>query len=497
MHRLRVLVADDQLHVRVQMEARLDASSKGIYRPEVTFAECAEEAIEAALSSVRSDTPFDLVLLDIDYRQSERSKGGDGHWAATEIRTILPKARIVLVSALGGIEHQNRAHKNRAVDQMLSRTDFTDQTLFLLCIWALLTKLHAQRLLLPPERTIYSASPVMHEFMERLDRVRPDAHVVIYGETGTGKELTARRLNANARLANGQKERPLADINCADTQDSLIDSKFFGYVKGAFTGANQDTPGLFDTANGGDLYLDEVQNASQKFQQVLMRAIQERAYRPSGSQRLKPLNVRIIGALNKNLKDMTDGGTLMPDFVARLQQDYIEIPPLRERAGDIPILADVFLKRLQATDRRLSPEAIALLETFVWRENVRGVERAMTAIASHCKVPFVTAEMLMELPVIRQLAEQKLAEVSPETAASLANDVPVNSDAMLGAAVEGLISSHMTYPEALAQFERIYFQKMVSNEPRIRVMSRRFGIAYSTLRDKLKKFGLQSVSFDT
>lgn len=490
MHRLRVLAADDQLHIRMQMEARLDAASNGVFRPEVEFAECAEEAVEKALNSVRAERPFDLVLLDIDYSQSALSKGGDGHWAAVEIRSILPRSRIVLVSALGGIEHQTRAHKSPAVDQMLNRTEFTDQTLFLVSIWALLTRLHAQRLVLPPERTIYTASPVMEKYLERLDRIRPDAHVVIYGETGTGKELSARRLNANSKLANGQKERPLADLNCGEIPETLIDTKLFGYVRGAFTGAHQDTPGLLDEANGGDLYLDELQSAPRKLQQVLMRALQEKAFRPVGSQRLKKLDVRFIAALNKNLNDMKDDGTLMPDFVARLQQDYLEIPPLRERIGDIPMLVGVFLKRLQATDRRLSPEALQLLSTFVWRENVRAVERVCMAAATHCKVPIISAEMLLELPVVRKLAEERLESDATDAEAPSAPAIALTPEAMLEAAVEGLVNRNLTYQDALDQFERIYFKKMMLLEPKsVLQVSKRLGVKYNTLRDKLRRHG--------
>ena len=221
MFNLRVLVADDQLHVRNLIEARLKRCGQGTFTTLPTLTDSAEGAVKL----VRDDPRFDLVLLDIDYRESDSSQGMTGHEAATKIRAMLPRARIILVSALGGVEHQVLAHKNPCVDRMLSRTDFSDETLRHLCIWASLTRLHDENRLVGEELRILTRSSTMRRYLDHLDRIRAESNVVVYGETGTGKELSARRLNANARFSSNQPSRNFAALNCGQLTESLIEAK--------------------------------------------------------------------------------------------------------------------------------------------------------------------------------------------------------------------------------------------------------------------------------
>ena len=470
MFNLRVLVADDQLHVRNLIEARLKRCGQGTFTTLPTLTDSAEGAVKL----VRDDPRFDLVLLDIDYRESDSSQGMTGHEAATKIRAMLPRARIILVSALGGVEHQVLAHKNPCVDRMLSRTDFSDETLRHLCIWASLTRLHDENRLVGEELRILTRSSTMRRYLDHLDRIRAESNVVVYGETGTGKELSARRLNANARFSSNQPSRNFAALNCGQLTESLIEAKLFGYVKGAFTGADQTTLGLFDAAQDGDLFLDELQNAPIKLQHVLMRAIQEKSYTPLGTQRPKTLKVRVIAALNKNLSDMKDAGTLMPDFVARLQQDYAEIPPLRERLEDLPLLLSTFLIRKGANDIKLTPEAWSFLQALSWNENVRAVERVATALSTHAKVPLITPEMLLELSVVQG--------ISREAPASMPVEFRPNS--ALGT------DGEQTYDEARDDFERRYFSKLATSEDSLRQLAKKSGLSRNTLSAKLEKLGI-------
>jgi len=470
MFSLRVLVADDQAHVRNLIEARIKKCGQGAFAAITTLTDSAEEAVRIA----SEDPNFDLVLLDIDYRESESSLGMTGHEAATMIRLKLPRARIILVSALGGIEHQVLAHKNASVDRMLSRTDFSDETLRHLCVWACLTRLHDENRLVSDELRILTRSATMRRYLDHLDRIRPDSNVVVYGETGTGKELSARRLSANAKFASGQLSRQFAALNCGQITENLIEAKLFGYVKGAFTGADQTTLGLFDAAQDGDLFLDELQNAPIKLQHVLMRAIQEKTYTPLGTQRPKTLKVRFIAALNKNLADMKDAGTLMPDFVARLQQDYAEIPPLRERLEDLPLLLSAFLKRKGATDIKLTPEAWSFLQEIRWSENVRAVERVATALSTHAKVPLITPEMLLELPVVQGLRSDRTQSAAESVSRS----------------VQSAPEMDRTYDEARLAFEKEYFAKLATSEDSLRQLAKRSGLSRNTLSAKLERLGL-------
>jgi transcriptional regulator with PAS, ATPase and Fis domain len=213
---------------------------------------------------------------------------------------------------------------------------------------------------------------------------RAKATVLISGETGTGKELIARAIHRGSPRA----ARPFVAVNCAAFPDSLLESELFGCTKGAFTGADRDRAGLFEAADGGSLFLDEVSETSGPFQAKLLRVLQERELRPVGSTRSRRVDVRVIAASNRDLWRLAQAGGFRADLYYRLAVFPIPVPSLRERRGDILALASRFLTLHgdAAAPSALAPDAARLLQAYAWPGNVRELEneiqRALALVPS-------------------------------------------------------------------------------------------------------------------
>lgn len=492
MFKLRVLLADDQYHARAITAQHLEASGAKIFRPIISEAETAEEAVKACVESVEAGTPFDLVVLDIHFHSSPH-QGKDGHWAAQEIREILPNAQIIIVSAYPTDENLRLAGKNHAVTRFFQRKSFRRAELFRAAIWACLWKLHLNHELLSEDLALFTQSPVMIQFLRGLDQVQPQASVVIYGETGTGKELSARRLNANAKFELGQSERPFLALNCAALSENLIESELFGHVRGAFTGASADKTGYLSRANGGDLFLDELQSASLHFQKVLMRALQERTFSPVGSTRTEKFNVRIISALNMNLSEVRRSGQLMPDFVARLREDMLEIPALRDRPEDFELLIEVAkaraLKAYGISDREFSSDAVQFLKSLKWKENVRGFMGVCMAALSRTKFPVVSVDTLRAMATVQDIIASESSAPDSVEGVPAAQEPDLISDF-----ASKLLEQNIPISEATELLRSVYLKQLFQEGmgESIAGLSRRSGISESTLRRRLVEFGASS-----
>jgi transcriptional regulator with GAF, ATPase, and Fis domain len=225
-------------------------------------------------------------------------------------------------------------------------------------------------------------SAALRQIVSQIDLVAPtDASVLILGETGTGKDLVAREIHRRSR----RKDGPLVRVNCASVPRELFESEFFGHVKGAFTGAIKDRAGRFETADGGTLLLDEIGEVPMEMQGKLLRVLQEKRYEHVGDDRTRHADVRIIGATNRDLKKAVAAGRFREDLYYRLHVFPIEVPPLRERKDDIPLLArhfvDLSAKELKCPKPRLTRAAITRLQSYDWPGNVRElrnvIERAV------------------------------------------------------------------------------------------------------------------------
>src|SRR6476660_6754898 len=225
---------------------------------------------------------------------------------------------------------------------------------------------------------IIGQSPKMRAIFEMVQTVAPqNSRVLITGESGTGKELVARAIHENS----SRSQAPFITINCGAFPESLLESELFGYMKGAFTGANDNRHGLFQAANGGTLFMDEIGNMSLTMQVKLYRVLQEGKVRPLGSNEEIDVDVRVIAATNKNFEKEIAEGRFREDLYYRLSVIPLQLPSLRERRDDIPLLARHFLEGFRRTMEKpiegISPEAMRKLESYDWPGNVRELENTM------------------------------------------------------------------------------------------------------------------------
>jgi DNA-binding NtrC family response regulator len=212
------------------------------------------------------------------------------------------------------------------------------------------------------------SSGPMERVRELISKVAPtDATVLIRGESGTGKELTARSIHGLSRRA----KKPFLAINCGAIADTLLESELFGYVKGAFTGADQDKSGVFELADEGTLFLDEVAEANAAVQAKLLRALEEKRFLPVGGHREIEVDVRIIAATNQDLEKLIADGHFRMDLFYRFNVFPLQLPPLRERIEDLPLLIEHFLGNFGRSAEELDPEVLPVLSTYAWPGNVR------------------------------------------------------------------------------------------------------------------------------
>src|ERR1700691_226635 len=225
---------------------------------------------------------------------------------------------------------------------------------------------------------IIGQSPNMKAIFDLIQTIAPQSsRVLITGESGTGKELVARAIHENSLRA----QAPFITINCGAFPETLLESELFGYMKGSFTGANENRLGLFQAAHGGTLFMDEIGNMSLTMQVKLYRVLQEGKVRPIGSNEESDVDVRIIAATNKNFEKEISEGRFREDLYSRLSVIPIQLPPLRERREDIPLLArhflETFRKVMEKPVESISPEAMSRLESYDWPGNVRELENTM------------------------------------------------------------------------------------------------------------------------
>jgi len=232
---------------------------------------------------------------------------------------------------------------------------------------------------------IISHSPLMHRIFDVLPAIASSpSTVLLLGETGTGKELVARTIHS----LSFRKNHPFIAVNCAALPDSLLESELFGYKAGAFTGARKDKPGRFAIAKSGTIFLDEIGDISPALQVRLLRVLQDRTFEPLGSTRPEKTDARVIVATNKDLSALTKQGAFREDLYYRVNVVRLELPPLRRRKEDIPLLADEFIKRFNLIQNKriegISSEAISLLMAHDWPGNVRELENVIERVFITC-----------------------------------------------------------------------------------------------------------------
>jgi Nif-specific regulatory protein len=269
-------------------------------------------------------------------------------------------------------------------------------------------------------RNIVGTSPALRAALERIEKVADSAlPVIIQGESGTGKELVARAIHFNSP----RKDKRFLTENVAALPETLLESELFGHARGAFTGADQDKPGLFDLAHGGTLFLDEVGEMSLALQSKLLRVLQEGEIRPVGSGQNRKVDVRIVAATNRDLRTLVSEKKFREDLFYRLNVVTISLPPLRQRREDLPMLIEHFLEKL-AKERGRAPlkvdaHVLAILSRHTWPGNVRELENTLSRLALFCEGPTLTLTDLARDPdLLDRIAELPGGRKAPEPSLS-------------------------------------------------------------------------------
>jgi len=257
----------------------------------------------------------------------------------------------------------------------------------------------------------------MIEIYKTLSKVAPtDATVLIEGETGTGKELIARMIHANSKRA----QQAFVPVDCGAIAPSLLESELFGTLKGAYTGADRDRMGVFEAAHNGTVFLDEIGDIDLGFQLKLLRFLQEREIRPLGSSRAKKVDVRVIAATNKDVQKLVDEGKFREDLWYRINVVRLTVPPLCERASDIPLLVHYFLKRYNERyklDTKLTDSGLKAMEEYSWPGNIRQLQHMMerlTILAPGGRIDDAAVRQSIEQMDSRDHASDSLADTEAE-----------------------------------------------------------------------------------
>jgi DNA-binding NtrC family response regulator len=268
-----------------------------------------------------------------------------------------------------------------------------------------------------PDTEMIGSSPRMIEIYKTLSKVAPtDATVLIEGETGTGKELIARMIHTNSARA----QQSFVPVDCGSIAPSLLESELFGTLKGAYTGADRDRMGVFEAAHNGTVFLDEIGDIDLGFQLKLLRFLQEREIRPLGSSRAKKIDVRVIAATNKDVQRLVEEGKFREDLWNRINVVRLTVPPLCERASDIPLLVHYFLKRYNQRyklDTRLTDSGVKAMEEYSWPGNIRQLQHMMerlTILAPGGRIDDAAVRQSIEQMDSRDHASDSLADTEAE-----------------------------------------------------------------------------------
>jgi DNA-binding NtrC family response regulator len=391
----RILVVDDEISIVEVLKALLTREGYA-----VTTASDGDEALE-----ILREEKFDLLVSDI------RMQRMDGITLLRMARELQEHLAVVMVTAYATVETAVAAMKNGAFDYVTKPFKIDELILTVQRALSYEQALQENETLKENLRTKYhfdnlvgDSEPMLKVYAMIEKVARTDSTILLLGESGTGKELVARALHNYSR----RKERPFVGVNCAALPETLLESELFGYVKGAFTGANKFKKGLFESAAGGTLLLDEVGSIPLGMQSKLLRVLEEREIRPVGATKSVPIDVRIVAATNELLEERISKGEFREDLYYRLSVIPIKMPPLRERSTDIPLLVRHFLREIRERENHnigIDPIVLRVMESHKWPGNVRELENVVSRAATLCEGDKIN---LTDLPEnIQKIAEEQ------------------------------------------------------------------------------------------
>ncbi len=387
------------------------------------------ESGKIALARAAADA-FDLAITDV------RMPEMDGIAVTQALKTRQPELQVIVMTAFGSVETAVEAIRHGAFDYVSKPMNLDE---IKSTVRRALTARHLSES--PPDggppivdtSLVVGRSPAMVEVYRTVARVATSrSTVLIEGESGTGKELIAAALHRHSDRAS----RRFVAVDCGSLTDSLLESELFGYVRGAFTGAVGDKKGLFEEANGGTIFLDEIGDIGPSMQAKLLRVLQEYEIKRVGGQEWIRIDVRVVAATNRNLEQLVAEGTFREDLFYRLKVVTITLPPLRDRREDIPLLAEYFVHRHAARSNKsvshLTPDAMQLLTEHAWPGNIRELEHSIERAVALASGQVLTADDLApELrgsvdstlfrgaPTLEEVKRRYLAHVLQETGGNI------------------------------------------------------------------------------
>ncbi|MBK8659948.1 MAG: sigma-54-dependent Fis family transcriptional regulator [Bacteroidetes bacterium] len=360
-----ILIADDEKSIRKTLREILEYESYKV-----------DEASDGAQAlAMLTDGDYDCALLDIKMPKM------DGMEVLEKIKTTDCDTPIIMISGHGTVENAVEATKKGAYDFIQKPPDLNRLLVTVrnaLEKANLVTETKVLKRKVGKTREMIGESPAIQKIKDTIERVAPtEARVLITGENGTGKELVARWIHERSKRASG----PLVEVNCAAIPTDLIESELFGHEKGAFTSAIKQRIGKFESANGGTLFLDEIGDMSLSAQAKVLRALQESRITRVGSDKDIMVDVRVVAATNKDLLQEVEEGRFRVDLYHRLSVILVHVPSLNERADDVPLLAEKFVKEIcedyGVPKKILTPKAIEELRTMNWQGNIRELRNVM------------------------------------------------------------------------------------------------------------------------
>lgn len=386
MARAKLLVVDDDRNLLEIIKMRLESMDY----------EVIAVRDEEAAKQVATEQVFDLAVIDLQLVHQ------DGIALMEEIHLLNPDLPVIILTAHGSIESAVEAMKRGAYTYLTKPFDARELSLHVdraLENRRLTSEVNRLKNLLAERydfKNIVARSKTMHQILETVSRIaQMDSTVHIHGESGTGKELIARAIH----LASPRKDKPFVAINCGALPENLLESELFGHEKGSFTGAIKSTRGLFAKAQQGTLFLDEIGDMPPALQVKLLRVLQERQFYPVGSEHPVSVDVRVIVATNKNLMELVRQDLFREDLFYRIHVIPIELPPLRERREDIPLLAESFLKKFSTQmDKKIkgiAPAALQRLMLHEWPGNVRELENTIEYAVVMTNRDVITEDLIL------------------------------------------------------------------------------------------------------
>jgi len=434
----RVLVIDDEPDIRELIDLTL--SRMGL------AAACAGSVAEAR--ACLADGEFQLCLTDM------RLPDGDGLEIVRHIAEHHAQTPVAVITAFGSTENAVAALKAGAFDYLAKPVGLEQLRALVKAALRVPDGAHQE----DPLQSLTGESAAMQQVRTMIEKLaRSQAPIYVSGESGSGKELAARLIHSRS----ARNSAPFVPVNCGAIPENLMESEFFGYRKGAFTGAESERDGFFQVASGGTLFLDEVADLPLAMQVKLLRAIQEKRVRKVGAATEEPVDVRIICATHRNLRECVEKGTFRQDLYYRLNVIELRMPALRERPDDIPLLVGSLLKRLCGDGGpRLSDGALRALAAYPFPGNVRELENILERATALCSGASIEAEDL-------QLAPDEMAGESPGRGSETLDD-------------------YLNRLERLAILEAL--QKTEGNRT---AAARVLGVTFRSLRYRLERLGIE------